>query len=162
MGRCETATAYIGLKILLSELILQINETNFTQIKEMLCYGFIEDDNNYFNEVYHKIMNNNKLPENYLDYKEYLENKFKNNGTYFKSRGYNQEIPTLNDGCLFDKELLFPVKKILTMDRWGDIDSRDGPNCVSRPIDFDLSINIEKYKEIEKTKIVFLLAQHSG
>jgi hypothetical protein len=49
MGMCETATASIGIKILLSDLILQIKENNVTQIKEMLYYGFIEDDNDYFN-----------------------------------------------------------------------------------------------------------------
>ena len=65
MGRCETATASIGIKILLSDLISQINETNFTLIKELLHRGFIEDDNDYFNEIYSKITCRNKLPENY-------------------------------------------------------------------------------------------------
>ena len=51
MGKCETATASIGIKILLSDLTLQINETNFTLIKELLHSGFIEDDNDYFNEI---------------------------------------------------------------------------------------------------------------
>ena len=46
------------------------------------------------------------------------------------------------------------------MDRWGH--DRYGSNCISRPMDFDLSVNIEKYKEIEKTEIVFILGQHSG
>jgi hypothetical protein len=44
-------------------------------------------------------------------------------------------------------------------DRWGY--ARQGTNCVSRPIDFDLSLDIEKYKDIEKYRIVFLLKQHS-
>jgi hypothetical protein len=160
MGKCETATASIGIKILLSDLTLQINETNFTLIKELLHSGFIEDDNDYFNEIYSKITLRNKLPENYLDLKEYLINEFTNNGSYHKSKGDSIVIPTLDKGCLLDKALLVPLKDILTMDRWGH--NRDGSNCISRPMDFDLSVNIEKYKEIEKTEIVFILGQHSG
>lgn len=34
MGKSETASAGIGIKILLSELIIQINETNFNLIKK--------------------------------------------------------------------------------------------------------------------------------
>ena len=160
MGRCETATTSIGIKILLSNLVLQLKETNFTLIKEMLGYGFIEDDNDYFNEIYSKIIHINKLPEDCLDAKKYLINEFSNNGSYHKSHGNSSVTPTLDKGCLFDKYLLVPVKRILSLDRWGY--DRDGTNCVSRPIDFDLSVNIEKYKEIEKTEIVFLLGQHSG
>ena len=52
------------------------------------------------------------------------------------------------------------VKKILETDRWGY--DRYGTNSNSRPIDFDLSVNIEKYKEIEKTELVFILCQSSG
>jgi hypothetical protein len=160
MGKCETATASIGIKILLSQLVLQINETNFTLIKELLYRGFIEDDNDYFNEIYSKITYINKLPENYLDLKEYLINNFTNNGSYHKSSGATAVIPTLDKGCLLDKALLVPLKDILTMDRWGH--NRDGSNCISRQIDFDLSVNIEKYKEIENKEIVFILGQHSG
>lgn len=160
MGRCETATASIGIKIVLSDLISQINETNFTLIKELLHRGFIEDDNDYFNEIYSKITCRNKLPENYLHLKEYLTTKFTNNGSYHKSRGNGIVIPTLDNGCLLYKPLLVPLKNILTMDRWGH--DRDGSNCISRPIDFDLSVNIEKYKEIGKTEIVFILGQHAG
>lgn len=35
MGKCETSTGSIGIKILLSDLILQINEKNFNLIKEI-------------------------------------------------------------------------------------------------------------------------------
>jgi len=46
------------------------------------------------------------------------------------------------------------------MDRWGY--DRDETNSISRPIDFDLSINTDKYNEIEKTEIVLILGQHAG
>jgi len=59
MGRCETATASIGIKILLSDLILEINENNVTLIKQMLYYGFIEDNNDFFNEIYSRIIGHN-------------------------------------------------------------------------------------------------------
>ena len=36
---------------------------------------------------------------------------------------------------------------------------RNGWYC---PIDFDLSVDIEKYKEIEKYIIVFIIEQYSG
>lgn len=162
MGKCETTTASIGIKILLSDLISQINENNCALIKELLRRGYIEDDNDYFNEIYSKIIRryNFNLPENYLQLKEYLINEFTNNGSYHKSRGETTVIPTLDKGCLLDKALLVPLKDILTMERWGH--NRYGSNCSSRPMDFDLSVNIEKYKEIEKTEIVFILGQHSG
>ena len=40
--------------------------------------------------------------------------------------------------------------------------NRYGRNGNYRPIDFDLSVDIEKYKEIEKYTIVFILEQYSG
>jgi len=162
MGKCETATSSIGIKILLSELILQINETNFNLIKNMLNMGFIEDENDYFNEVYQDIIDCDELdPENisfnYIDVKEHLINELKNNGSLIKSKFTDKVKPTLKYGCLFDKALLVPVKEILTMNRWGY--DRYGINGISRPIDFDLYVNIEKYKEIDNIKIVFIERQ---
>ena len=91
MGKCESATASIGIKVLLSDLILQINETNLTLIKEMLDNGFIEDENDYFNNMYSNIVNRNDLSENY---KEQLTQYFKLNDS------------SVGSGCLFDKFLL--------------------------------------------------------
>lgn len=138
MGKCETATASIGFKILLSDLILQINEHNFYLIKEILHDGFIEDDNDYFNQSYENIIYNNKLPTHFLEFKEQI---------------------IIDLGVLFHKHLLVPVKRILHTTRWGY--DRCGTNSSSIPIDFDLSVNIEKYKEIEKTEIIFILSQSS-
>ena len=47
MGRSEEATASIGIKILLSDLVEQLNETNMTLIREMLYNGRIEDNNGF-------------------------------------------------------------------------------------------------------------------
>lgn len=161
MVKCEKVKASIGIKILLSDLILQINETNFNLIKEMLNDGFIEDENDYFNEVYDTILYNEDLDNlDYVDTKEYFIHQFTNNGTYIKRKYSNLVKSSLYHGCLFEKKLLLPIKEILSNDRWGY--DRNGTNCISRRIDFDLTMNIDKYKEIEKTEIVFILGQHSG
>ena len=141
MGKCETAKTSIGIKILLSDLILQINETNFDLIKEILNDGFISDENEYYNDAYAEIILCNNLPKNCLEFKDFLEQEFKNKG-------------------LFEQELLLPIKNILRTDRWGY--NREGRNGNYRPIDFDLSMDIEKYKEIKKYTIVFILEQYSG
>jgi len=76
MGKSETASACIGIKFLLADLILQINESNFALIKKMLYDGCIEDANDYYNEVYQTIVDypygEDKLSEDYLACKEYL------------------------------------------------------------------------------------------
>ena len=155
MGRCETSTTSIGIKILLSDLILQINENNFELIKEILKNGFISDENDIYNDAYSDIIWCNRIPENYLDFKIFLEQEFKNKGSYLS----NKLEFDLTSGCLFEKELLLPIKKILETDRYGY--DRYGKNGNYRPIDFDLSIDTEKYKEIEKYTIVFILEQYS-
>lgn len=137
MGRSDCASASIGIKILLSDLIFQINETNFTLIKEMLHNGFIDDANNYCNESYSKIVGGNRMPSQFVDVKKYLVKCF------------------IKERCLIDKYLLVPVKKILEIERFGH--NRDETFSGSRPIDFDLCIGTEKYNEIEKTEIVFIL-----
>ena len=160
MGKSESAIASLGIKILLSDLIFQINKKNFKIINEMLINGFIEDSNEYYNEVYQKIINCDELPKNYIELIEHLTNHFKTNGSYIKSKLSHMIEPDLHKGCLFDKELLVPIKEILNIERYGY--DRSGINSISRPIDFDLSVDIRKYKEIKKYKIVFLLKQHSS
>ena len=151
MTKIESAKASIGLKILLSNIVLQINESNFNLIKEMLNSGYVEDDNDYYNESYNRIIYDcNKLTGNYIDIKEYLINKFKENGSIDFG------------GILFDRPFLLPIKVLLENDRWGHDYDMYAKSSVSRPIDFDLSINIDKYKDIENCKIVFILSQHTS
>jgi len=164
MGKCETATASIGIKILLSDLVSQINETNFNLIKNMLYDGCIEDSNDYYNEVYKKIVGygeyDNELPEHYLEFKEHLIKEFTNNGSYYKSKTNTKVEPDLTRGSLSEQYLLVPIKKILETERWGY--ERYGTNSISRPLDFDLSLDMEKYKEITNHNIIFIVKQHSG
>jgi hypothetical protein len=134
MGRCDTATAALGIKILLSDLIEQINEDNFNLIKRMLNDGIIEDSNEYFNEVYQKVIGYDnddvELPSNYLEFKEHLTKEFRRNGSYFKSKFCNIVEPYLNKGCLYDRYLLVSIKNIIETERWGY--SREGVNSTSR------------------------------
>ena len=82
MGKCDTATASIGLRIRLSDLIPQITEENVSLIKEMIYDGWIEDDNDYFNEVYSMICDT--LP-NTIEFKECAVRAFTHHGTYHAS-----------------------------------------------------------------------------
>lgn len=159
MGREETSTSSIGIKILLSDLIPQITEQNFKLISDILYDGFIEDDNDYCNEVYTEIMYYNKLPDTWLECKEYLEKIFKKYGSYNKPRLGNEITYTLVNGCLYDKYLLVPIKEIISTTRWGY--DRVGINGVSTSLDFDKSINTDAFKDIEKYSIVFILKQHT-
>lgn len=161
MGKCETCTTSIGIKILLSDLILQINEKNFDLIKEILNNGFISDKNEHYNDAYTDIVWCKDLPKNHLELKQFLEQEFKNNGSYLHLRDSNKIEPDLRNGCLFDRELLLPIKQILETERWGY--DRYGRNGYSCPIDYlSPSLDMEKYKEIEKYTIVFILEQYSG
>jgi hypothetical protein len=161
MGKCETSITSIGIKILLSDLILQINEKNFDLIKEILNDGFISDENEHYNDAYTDIIWCTDLPENYLEYKIFLEQEFKKKGSYLHLRNSNKIEPDLQNGCLLERELLLPIKNILETQRWGY--NRYGKNGSYCPIDFlSESINMEKYKEIEKYTIVFILQQYSG
>ena len=159
MGKSETSIASIGIKILLSDLISQINETTFELICMMLYNGFIEDENDYYNEVYNEVVNY-KLPETWLEYKEYVETNFKKYGSYNKSKFSTKVHHTIEDGCLFDKYLLVPIKEIISTTRYGY--DREGTNGSSRPIDFDLLVNTDEYKELEKYNIVFIVRHNSG
>jgi hypothetical protein len=162
MGKCETAAAAIGLKILLSHLVLQMNETNYNIIMKMLQDGYIEDDNDYFNEVYEGVIWDENVTDNsnFLDIKRYLISEFQNKGAIRRTKFSSKEEPELRNGCLFDKYLLVPVKQILRTNRWGY--DRYGTNCSSRPMDFDLSVDIEEYKGIDKFEIVFIVSHHSS
>lgn len=143
MGKSELAAASIGIKILLSDVLSQLDETNFGLVVEMLQSGIIEDENDYYNELFQTITidNDKKMKGSYLDVKDYLTGEFEKEN-------------------LMDKYLLIPIKKILRTERWGY--ERNGTNGSSRPIDFDLSVSVEKYKEIEKFEIVFILLQIAG
>ena len=164
MGKSETASAAIGLKILLSDLLSQINETNFDLIKKMLYDGCIEDMNDYYNEAYKIILghdeDNLELPQTYQAFKDHITEHFKIHGSYYKSKFSSKVEPNITRGCLLEKELLLPIKEILETERWGY--ERYGVNSVSRPLDFDLSVDLKAYEGIKNFTVVFIVKQHSG
>lgn len=147
MGKSETATASIGIKIWISDLVSQISETNFELIKEMLENGIVEDENDDYNDVYSNIIYCLKQNTTIEDSKEYLIKEFKTT------------CSTNDDDCLWEKDLLVSIKKILTTVRCGY--DRYGSNSSSRPMDFDLLVVTEKYKIIDNIQIVFILEQSS-
>ena len=153
----KTSTASIGIKILLSDLILQINKNNFNIIKEILNNGFLEDENDTFNEVFYKIILNIKDDLDYTNFKEYLTNEIKKCITL---RASATMLAMTNASSLFDKVLLLPIKEILKTQIYG-YDSNASTNSISRKMDFDLSVNIDNYKEIKNIEIVFILSHHS-
>ncbi len=194
MGKCETATVSIGIKILLSDLVKQINAENMELVKEMLLNGFIEDENGLFNESFQRCILDGSVnslhrkdhkrsgivlghemtgPGHFGDQmvnnvdpdvlKRDLEREFTRNGNLLSLRGYNELIPTLEDGCLLDQYLLVYEQDILSTSRWGY--DRMGVNGKSTPIDFNLFLNresLEKYKMIEGVEVVFMIQQSSG
>ncbi len=162
MGKSETASASIGIKILLGDLVSQIDKINFKLIKKMLYDGCIEDSNGYYNEAYKNIIgyDEDELPKDYLEFKEYVTEKFKNNGSYYKSKFTSKIEPDVDHGCLLEKELLVPIKNILETERWGY--ERYGTNSASRPLNFDLSLDLKQYKIIKNFKVIFMVKQHSG
>ena len=133
MGKAETACASLGIKILLSDLIVQMNEENTAFIRIMLEDGFIEDDNDYLNEAYQNVINEDNFDKLHL-MKEF----------------------TLSN--LFDQALLVPIKDILSTTRWGY--DRYGKHGLSRRIDFDLLVDVDT--KIDRYSVVFILKQHSG
>ena len=68
------------------------------------------DCNGYYNEAYKNIIGygDNELPEDYLEFKDSIT-------TYYKSKFSSEIKPDLSHGCLFEQELLVPVKEILSI-----------------------------------------------
>jgi hypothetical protein len=154
MGRCDHVSASIGLRIRLSDLILQINEDNDDLIREMVEEGCIEDENDYFNEVFEAIRQD--LPS--TDMKAYLTHECTTRGTYQKSRD-GRVVPTLKHGSLWDQWLLVPVKVMVSMERWGH--DREGQNGVSTPLDLS-AVPLERYRAIEHASTVCILRLRTG
>ena len=161
MGKCETATASIGIKILLADILSQMNVSNFELIMEMLNVGFIEDENEFFNETFNEMLYTcEEKFSGWSEIKENLIDEFSKTGSLEKNKTNNKVKYTKTFGRLIDKYLLVPVKNILSTDRWGY--DRYGTNGSSRSINFDLSLDTDKYNEITDYEIVFILSQHSG
>ena len=152
MGRFESAEVSIGIKILLSDLLSQINENNFKFIKEhMLEQGYIEDDNEYFNGIYREYLDDGR-DESWDEYKAHF-------GTE-PPREWSRNHQWDGETKVVDQFLLIPVKRLLDTERWGY--DRSGFNSTSRPLDFDLSVDLDIYKEIKNFDTVLILCQNAA
>ena len=154
MGRCESAFASIGIKILLSDLVSQINATTMNLIKKMLYDGCIEDSNDDWNTAFEQIIGDDGVEENETAFKEYLTSKFT------ARVGHNKD-------SLLERYLLVPMEELVSNDRWGW--SREGTNAMSSPFeDFaddlpnQIAVFKEKYKEINNFTFVFMIKQYAG
>ena len=167
MGRSETATASLGIKIILSDLVEQITETNAALIKKMLNEGYIEDSNEFYNETYRRITYYDDynlsvdyvLPDDYLELKEHLMKEFKTHGSILKSNYTSKELPDLHNGSLLEKKLLVSVDEIITNQRWGY--NREGVNAMSIPY-YNIAPNLEEYKSLTNFKVVFIIMQDAN
>jgi hypothetical protein len=151
MGWCQTSVASIGIKILLKDLFLCKSKK---LIKDILLEGFIDDDNEFFNEEYQDII------YSYDDIKE-IKEELSSRGTIIKDRFSDFQEQDVSQGTLLDKYLLIPIDDILETSRWGH--GRSGVNGTYRSLDFNLSLDLpEKYKKLKNIEIVFMLKQSSG
>ena len=154
MGRCESAYASIGIKILLSDLVSQINSTTMNLIKKMLYDGCIEDSNDVYNQAFEQIIGDDGVEENETAFKEYLTSKF------------TERVDDDGDPLL-EQYLLVPVEELVSNDRWGW--TREGTNAMSSPLeDFaddlpnQIAVFKETYKEIKNFTFVFMIKQYAG
>jgi hypothetical protein len=154
MGRCESAFASIGINILLSDLVSQINATTMHLIKKMLYDGCIEDSNDFYNQAFEQIIGDNGVEENAEEFKEYLMRKFT------EHVGHNKD-------SLLERYLLVPLEELISNDRWGW--SREGTNAMSSPLSTfaddlpnQIAVFKETYKEIKNFTFVFMIKQYAG
>jgi hypothetical protein len=150
MGKSETATAFIGIKIKFVELVNLLNEDNFKSINSIFNYAIIEDENEHYNDNYQEM-----LSKMYIYKNNYEDN-------IIKFDKYKQELMTYE--YIFDYKLLIPVHEILSTTRWGY--DRDGINSSSMEINDAMKIINKKipneYKFLSNYPIVFILQQASG
>jgi hypothetical protein len=134
MPRLEGSFVSVGISILLKNLISQTNDTNNSVILNMLHNGFVEDKTGGENYKYDTFIRYYKIDENIENDYELID--------YIKDQ--------LTCRGLIEKELLIPIKNILTLDR-------NKTDLVCVPLDFDLSVDLSPYKDIENYKKVFIV-----
>ena len=153
MGKSETALVSLGYRILLSDLVDQMTPVNSSQIEELLNRGSVEDDNDFFNEVFRIIVDGRPVE----NVKEYLMVQFTEQGSVRRYK-FGGEEPTLENGSLWDQFLLISVKDLLVTERWGY--DRQGVNAKSRPLDF--SLDVDPFVGITGAQPVLIVLQNSG
>lgn len=178
MGFSESVSVYFGLKIVLKDLVNQIDETNYDKIKEMLqdCNCFINDENNQFNSMFENIrselwIENNpkrktkkdKVILDYITYKNKFNEQISKRGTMIPLRNGKEE-EKFDYGYLSDQIFLYPVTHLLHTERYGY--DRSGINGTYCNLDFDIeSIKksiLDKYNWLKDIEVVMIIKQDSG
>jgi hypothetical protein len=128
MQRLEGLFVSIGISISLENLISQANDTNMKLIMNILHDGFLEEDDTY-DRVIRRYYPDENI-ENDFEFLEYIKKLLTHYG-------------------LIDKELLIPIKNIVTLDK--------NKSTISIPLDFDLSLDLSPFKNIDNYKKVFIV-----
>ena len=179
MGRSESATLSIGIKIAIKDLFDSMNKENFDFVRDQFLTeeSAIEDENGFYHGTFLGILNGYLLEEDesYLwdlpfeEYKEILTKKFKR----FGESGYNncgEEDYGDNENhldCLYNQILLVPFHELLKMERGGY--NREGCNGAWCPLKIDklndcirnIDSMMEKFDTLDY-EIVFNVIQHAG
>ncbi len=183
MGFSESVSVYFGLKIVLKDLVNQIDETNYDKIKEMLHNydSFIDDQNEQFNNMFENIRSElwiehhpkrktkknkvqlEKVQLDYITYKNKFNEEISKRGTMIPLRNGTEE-ERFDNGYLGDQIFLYPVKHLLHTERYGY--DRCGINGTYCNLNFDVeSIKksiLEKYNWLKNVEVVMMIKQHSG
>lgn len=155
------AKVAVGVRIELGSLIEQMNEDNAELILEMLTDGYIEDSNDFYNEVFDNICADNPGGD-WETQKAYFRDHFTTQGTLFKSR-FSAEVEADNSDPLWNQAFLYPVASVLETDRWGY--GREGTNGQACELP-DLSALAKEAathcRSIRDYEVVLMLKQNSG
>ena len=132
MGKSSTASAAIGFRVQLSELIELFCEENFDQMKNIFDVVIIEDENDFLNGEYSCV-----TEVLYEQTNEYKTNKI----TFIDLK--NMLISESKSREIYKSFALVPTHIILNTERWGY--TREGTNASSRDIE---SLKMSKIKKV--------------
>jgi len=144
MGRCESASVYIGVKFKIKELIEYLKDKNEEKLLDILNseHLYVIDDNNEFNSVFKTIRESSDLDKFISDLKYY--------GNKDLIRYDGDEQITFNEydsnnNCLYNQDFVYvdDNSMLTNIDRWGYNRSGDNVNCSEIPS----FVKIEKIKK---------------
>jgi hypothetical protein len=100
MERDDTANvSHNFCKILMSNLIEQISEYNFAEIKKTIDQGFIDDSNNDYNESFTNI----KIEQDFQKYKENIIKLLNNENLYHETLLVSWTSLVSTNRCGYDR-----------------------------------------------------------
>ena len=169
MGRSETATVAVGIRVGLRSLLQQATEENYEDVARLLCNdsAFVEDENGCFNESFTNVID--RLYGHTLRTVEELRviagNLLETHGDVMYFRDGAPPLPTLENGSLMDRYLLLPVKTFVETCRCGYL--REGSNGQAVPLDLEALVEISVYMQMNYAflrdfETVLIVKQHAG